>query len=89
MKETFFCYLVVISYTKSTCKVKTGEDVDYSCPQNSFTTRVIAAFVIKTFADEHLLASNLGIFKFFPSYRFGVAVKEKPIVLETYPSPRR
>ena len=30
--------------------------------------------VIKTFADERLLASNLGI-SFFPSYCFGVAVK--------------
>ena len=38
--------------------------------------------VIKTFADECLLASNLGI-SFFPSYRFGVAVKGKSIVLET------
>ena len=38
--------------------------------------------------DERLLASNLGI-SFFPSYRFGVAVKENSIVLETYPRPRR
>ena len=30
--------------------------------------------VIKTFADERLLASNLGI-SFFPSYCFGVAVE--------------
>ena len=44
--------------------------------------------VIKTFADERLLAGNLGI-SFFPSYRFGVAVKENSIVLETYPRPRR
>ena len=34
--------------------------------------------VIKTFADERLLASNLGI-SFFPSYRFGVAVKGNSI----------
>ena len=32
--------------------------------------------VIKTFADERLLASNLGI-SFFPSYCFGVTVKGK------------
>ena len=44
--------------------------------------------VIKTFADERLLASNLGIL-FFPSYRFGVDVKKNSIVLETYPRPRR
>ena len=44
--------------------------------------------VIKTFAVERLLASNLGI-SFFPSYRFGVAVKGNFSVLETYPSPRR
>ena len=44
--------------------------------------------VIKTLADERLLASNLGISS-FPSYRFGVAVKGKSIVHETYPSPRR
>ena len=30
--------------------------------------------------DERLLASNLGI-SFFPSYRFGVAVKENSIAL--------
>ena len=34
--------------------------------------------VIKTFADERLLASNLGI-SFFPSYCFGVAVKVNSI----------
>ena len=39
--------------------------------------------VIKTFADDRLLASNLGI-SFSPSYRFGLAVKENSIVLETY-----
>ena len=44
--------------------------------------------VIKTFADERLLATNLGI-SFFPSYHFGVAVKGNAIVLETYSSPRR
>ena len=43
--------------------------------------------VIKTFAHERPLASNLGI-SFFPTYRFGVAVKGNFIVLETYPSPR-
>ena len=42
--------------------------------------------VIKTFADERLLASNLGI-SFFLSNSFGVAVKGKAIVLKTYPSP--
>ena len=46
--------------------------------------------VIKTFADERLLANNLSI-SVFPSYRFGVhvAVKGNSIVLETYPRPRR
>ena len=36
--------------------------------------------VIKTFADERLLASNLGI-SFFPSYRFGTAAKGNSFVL--------
>ena len=44
--------------------------------------------VIKTFADERLLASNLGIL-FFPGYCFGVAVKVNAIVFETYPRPSR
>ena len=44
--------------------------------------------VIKTFADERLLASNFGI-SFFPSYPFGVAVKGNSFVLEKYPRPRR
>ena len=34
--------------------------------------------VIKTFADERLLASNLGI-SFFPRFRFGLAVKGNSI----------
>ena len=77
-RDVFFFYLAVISYANSTCKVKKGEEVDDSCSGSD----------TKTFADERLLASNLGI-SFFPSYRFGVAVKENSIVLETYPRPRR
>ena len=42
----------------------------------------MALSLIKTFADERLLASNLGI-SFSPSYRFGVAVKGNSVVLET------
>ena len=34
------------------------------------------------------LAAWIGI-SFFPSYRYGVALKGNSIVLETYPSPRR
>ena len=41
---------------------------------------------VKTFTDERLLASNLGI-SFFPSYRFGVAVKGNSFVVETYTRP--
>ena len=37
-RKVFFFYLAVISYANSTCKVKTGEDVDDSCPKISFTT---------------------------------------------------
>ena len=80
----FFFHLAVISYANSTCKVKTGEDVDDSCLKNFFHRPSYVWF----FADERLLASNLGI-SFFPSYRFGAAVKGKSIVLETYPSPRQ
>ena len=35
-RDVFFFYLAVISYANSTFKVKTGEDVDDSCPQNFF-----------------------------------------------------
>ena len=35
-RDVFFFYLTVISYANSTCKVKKGEDVDDSCPQNFF-----------------------------------------------------
>ena len=35
-RDVFFFYLAVISYANSTCKVKKGEDVDDSCPQNFF-----------------------------------------------------
>ena len=68
--------------------LKTDKDVDDSCPQNFFHNVNYSGSVIHTFADEPLLASNLSI-SFFPSYRFGVAVKGHSIVLETYPSPRR
>ena len=49
----------------------------------SFISLIFLTLVIKTFADNWLPTS------FFPSYRFGVAVKGHSIVLETYPSPRR
>ena len=35
-RDVFSFYLAVISYANSTCKVKKGEDVDDSCPQNFF-----------------------------------------------------
>ena len=35
-RDVFFFSLTVISYANSTCKVKKGEDVDESCPQNFF-----------------------------------------------------
>ena len=35
-RDVFFFYLAVISYANLTFKVKTGEDVDDSCPQNLF-----------------------------------------------------
>ena len=45
----FFFYLAVISYVDSTCKVKKGEDVDDSCPQNFFHSVSYVRFcVIKT-----------------------------------------
>ena len=87
-RDVFFFYLTVISYTNSTCKVKKAEDVDDSCPQNFFHRVSYIRFCHQDFRDERLLASNLGI-SFFPSYRFGVAVKGNSFVLETYPRPRR
>ena len=87
-RDVFFFYFAVISYANSTCKVKKGEDVDDSCSQNFFDSVIYVGSVIKTFADELLLASNLGI-SFFPSYCFGVTVKVNSIVFETYPRPRR
>ena len=86
-RHIFFFYLIVISYANSTCKVKKVEEVDDSCPKISFTAWAMSGSVIKTFADERLLASNLGI-SFFPSYRFEVAVKGNSIVLEIYQRPR-
>ena len=35
-RDVFFFYLAVISYANSTCKVKTGEDVDDLCPKHFF-----------------------------------------------------
>ena len=81
-------YLAVILYVNSTYKVKKGKEVDDSRPKISFTAWAMPGSVIKTFAVERLLASNLGI-SFYPSYRFGVAAKGNFSVLETYPSPRR
>ena len=40
----FFFYLAVISYANSTCKVKKGEDVDDSCPQNFFHSVIYVRF---------------------------------------------
>ena len=75
---SFYIAVMIISYANSTCKVKKGEEVDDSCSGSD----------TKTFADERLLASILGI-SFFPSYCFGVAVKGNSLVFETYPRPRR
>ena len=87
-RDVFFFYLAAISYANSTCKVKKGEDVDDSCPKNFFHSGgSMSGSVIRTFAGERLLATNLGI-SFFPSYCFGAAVKGNSIVFETYPRPR-
>ena len=77
-RDVFSFYLAVISYANSTCNVKKGEEVDDSCSGSD----------TKTFSDERLLASSLGI-SFFRSYCFGVAVKGNSIVFETYSRPRR
>ena len=66
-------YLAVISYANSTSKLKQG--VGDLCPQNfCHWAWAMSGSVIKTFADESPLASNLDI-SFFPSFCFGVAVK--------------
>ena len=89
-RDVFFFCLAVISYANSTCKVKTGEDVDDLVPPKFLSPRELCLVLSSRPSpiDERLLASNLGI-SFFPSYRFGVAVKENSIVLETYPSTQR
>ena len=76
-RDVFFFYLAVISYANSTCKVKTGEDVDDSCPQNFFHRL------------SYVCLCHQDLDSFFSSYRFGVAFKRKSIVLETYSNPRR
>ena len=38
-RNVFFFYLAVISYANSTCKVKTGKDVDDSCPPPNFLSQ--------------------------------------------------
>ena len=35
-RDVFSFYLAVISYVNSTCNVKTGKDVDDSCPKGVF-----------------------------------------------------
>ena len=89
-RDPFFFYLAVISYASSMFKVKTGEDVDDSCPQNFFhrVSYICQALSSRQFADERLLASKL-VISFFPIYRFGVTVKGNSIVRETYLSPRQ
>ena len=81
-RDVFFFYLAVISHANSKCKVKAGEDVDDSFPRNFFHR---VSYVRFCHQDRRRR------FSFFPSYRFEVyvAVKEKSIVLETYPSLRR
>jgi len=81
-RDVFLFYLAVISYANSMCKV--GEDVDDSCSQNFFHNVICPVLSSR----PSPIASNLGI-SFFPSYRFGVAVKGNSIVFETYVSPRR
>ena len=43
-RDVLFFYLAVISYATSTCKVKTGGQVDDSCPQNFFHNVSYARF---------------------------------------------
>ena len=83
-RDVYFFYLAVISYANSTCKTEERQRRRRLVPQNFFHSVSYVRFVIKTFADDCLLASNLGI-SFFPSYRFGVADKGNSIVLERYP----
>ena len=87
-RDVLFFYLAVISYANLACKVKQAKTKTTCAPRISFTAWSMSGSVIKTFADERLLASNLSI-SFSPSYHFGVAVKGESVVLETYPSPRR
>ena len=80
-------YLTVISYANSEIKGKM-QMTHAPPPPNSFTMWGMFSSVIKTFAAECLLVSNLSTL-FFPSYPLGVAVKGNSIVLETHPSTRR
>ena len=89
-RDVFFFYLAVISYANSTCKVKTGEDVDDSCPPKFLSPREVCSVLSSRPSpmSVYWLATSCSI-SFSPSYRFGVAVKGKSRVLETYPCPRR
>ena len=58
-----------------------AENVDSLSPlrpfrEEKFQEKPLAGSVTKTFADERLLASNLGI-SFSPSYRFGGSCQRK------------
>ena len=43
-QRDLFFFLAVISYANSTCRVKKGEDVDDSCPQNFFRGVIYVRF---------------------------------------------
>ena len=86
-RDIFVFYLAVISGANSTCKAKTGEDVVESRPKNFFH-HVSYVRAMSGLCPSYVYWPATSVF-FFPSHRFGVAVKGNPIVLETYPSPRR
>lgn len=60
-RDVFFFYLAVTSYVNSMSQGETGEDVDNPYPPIFFIAWAMSGSVIRTFADECLLASNLGI----------------------------
>ena len=83
-RDVSFFYLAVISYANSTCKVKIGEDVPQKFP--SQRDRAMSGSVIKTFADERLLAST-SVFHFYPAIALGWLSRETLLFLRHIQAP--
>ena len=86
-RDVFSLYLVVIFYVNSTCNVKTGKDVDDSCPKKSFSQRSLCPVLSSrpSLMSGYWLAAS--VFHFSLD-RFWVAVKGHIQALDDKISPR-